>query len=264
MFIIVEYVNSIIKAVRIIDIIKEAESMSYAEILRRFAIPKSTLSKILATLEAEELVRREPERGRYQLGVKLIEWGGFARSNLEIRDISRPIIKELQETFDCTVHLSVVAHGEVLPIESVESKTWHWYHFRYPVAIGIPAPMHATGDGKAILAFLDAEEADRIITEKGLESFTPTTITNPASLRAELEEIRRVGFAVSDGEHDELIRSVAAPIFNHEGHVIAAVSVLGLASRITRKLVPGISKRVMGATAEISRLLGHARVAAST
>jgi DNA-binding IclR family transcriptional regulator len=259
----VEYVNSIMRAVQIIDIIKQEESASYTRILKQCPIPRSTLAKILATLEAAELVRREPEHGRYELGVKLIEWGGYARSNLEIRDISRPIMKELQEAFICTVHLSVEAHGEVLPIDSVESKTWHWYRFRYPVALGIPAPMHATGDGKAILAFLEPERIAQIVREKGLERFTPTTITDSASLDAELEEIRRVGFAISDGEHDELIRSVAAPIFSHEGHVVAAVSVIGLASSITPKLIPRISKRVVEATAEISRLLGHGQSGSS-
>ncbi|TVQ40492.1 MAG: IclR family transcriptional regulator [Spirochaetaceae bacterium] len=252
-----EYVNSILKAVRIIDVIKESGALSYAEILKRYPIPKSTLFKILSTLEAEELIRREPERGRYHLGVKLIEWGGYARSRLEIRDISRPIMKELQEASDCTVHLSVIADGEVLPIESMEARNWHWHHFKYPVAIGVPAPMYATGDGKAILAFLDKKEVDRIINQKGMERFTSTTIPDPLSLEAELQKIRRFGFAVSNGEHDEMIRSVAAPIFNDENVVIAALSVLGIFSRITPERVPEIAEQVMRATAKVSCLLGH-------
>ncbi|MEW5816617.1 MAG: IclR family transcriptional regulator [Spirochaetota bacterium] len=252
-----DLVNSIIKAVRILDIIKEKGPLTYIEILKLYPLPKSTLFKILSTLEAEELIHRGPDRSRYHLGTKLIEWGGVARSSLEIRTISRPILKKLQEKLDFTVHLTVVAHGEVLPIESMESGNWYWHHFRYPVAIGIPAPMYATGAGKAILAFLDQNEIDKIISEKGMEKFTETTITDPVLLRVELEKIRSRGYAVSNAEHDELIRSVAAPIYNNDGRVIAAISVLGLVSRITPERVPGIAEQVVEAAKEISYLLGY-------
>jgi DNA-binding IclR family transcriptional regulator len=153
--------------------------------------------------------------------------------------------------------LTVVAHGEVLPIESIESVNWYWHHFKYPVAIGIPAPMYATGAGKAILAFLDQNEIDIIIKKKGMEKFTETTITDPNLLRLELEKIRNRGYAVSNAEHDELIRSVAAPIYNNDGRVIAAISALGLVSRITPERVPDIAEQVIKAAKEISRLLGY-------
>jgi DNA-binding IclR family transcriptional regulator len=249
-----DLVNSVVKAVRILDLLKEHGPCSYTELLNKLAMPKSTLFKLLGTLEAEELVRRDSENGRYHLGVKLIEWGAGSRAQLEIRNIARPFMKELSETLDCTVHLTVMAHDEVLPIESCESGAWYWHHFKYPVAIGIPAPLHATGAGKAILAFMREADIVRIIRDKGLERYTASTIDDPESLKQELETIRRNGYAVSNAEHDDLIRSVAAR--NHDGNVVAALSVLGLVTRVTEDRVPEIARLVTKAAREVSRLCG--------
>lgn len=252
-----DQVNSIVRAVGIIELLKDKGRLSYSEILRQLPLPKSTLFKILGTLEEQEIIRRDLETGRYQLGVKLIEWGGEARAQLELRTLARPFMQRLNELLESTVHLAVVVHGDALPIESVESGTWYWNHFKHPVAIGIPAPLYCTGVGKAIMAFLDAGEIDRLIREKGLRKFTANTITKRGLLLAELREIRRRGYAVSNGEHDELIRSVAAPIRNHDGHVIASIGVLAIVQRIPLERVEEIAGQVVAASEEISRLLGY-------
>ncbi|MFA6507949.1 MAG: IclR family transcriptional regulator [Treponemataceae bacterium] len=252
-----DLVNSIIKAVRILDVLKSRGSLTYIEIMKQTPLPKSTLFKILSTLEAEELVRRDPDSGRYQLGVKLIEWGSGARSQLEIRKIARPFMKKLSENLDCTIHLTVLAHGEVLPIESFDSGNTYWHNFSFPGGVGIPAPLHATGAGKAILAFMNKEEIENVIKKKGLEKFTEHTITDPKRLLAVLEDIRKKGFAVSDAEHDDMVRSVAAPIRDHDGQVIASLSALGIVSRITLELVPEVAQKVIEAAQEISRLFGY-------
>ena len=252
-----DLVNSILKAVRILDILNEKGPLGFIEIFKRTPIPKSTLFKILATLEEAGIVVRDQESARYRLGMKLIEWGGGARSQLEVRDIARPLMRTLSEEIDCTVHLTVIAHHEVLPIESIESGNWYWHHFKYPVAIGISAPMHATGAGKAILAFLKEEEIQVIIREKGLRRFTDNTITQIDALQEELENIRNNGYAVSDAEHDDLIRSVASPIRDQDGRVVAALSALGIVSRLTFEKIDTIAPRVRASADEISRLMGY-------
>lgn len=253
---IMDLVNSIIKAVGILDLLKRHGKLSYAEMLKKTELPKSTLFKILSTLESEELVCKDLESGHYHLGVRLIEWGSGARSQLEIRKIARPFIKTLSDSQDCTVHLSVMTHDKVLPIESFESGSSYWHTFSFPGGVGIPAPLHATGAGKAILAYLSTEEIESIIRRKGLEKFTKTTISDPDRLRADLEEIRRRGYATTFGEHDDMVRSVAAPIFDHEGQVIASISALGPASRFTVERIPELAKLVVSAAREISHLFG--------
>lgn len=254
-----DYVNSILKAVNILDLLKRQGNMSYAEILKQTKLPKSTLFKILSTLESEELVAKDHETARYRLGVRLIEWGSGARSQLEIRKIARPYIKELSDSQDCTVHLCVMTHDQVLPIESFDSGNSYWHTFSFPGGVGIPAPLHATGAGKAILAFLPADEIETIIRRKGLESFTKTTIADPDRLRADLEETRKRGYATTFGEHSEMVHSVAAPIFDHEGQVIASISMLGPASRFTHQHMVKLAELVVSAASQISHLLGFTK-----
>jgi len=250
-------VNSILRAIRILDILKESDPLSYMAILKRMDIPKSTLFKVLATMEQADLIRRDPETNKYQLGVKLIEWGTASRSQIEIRKIASPFMRMLNDKLDCTIHLIMIVHDEILNIESIESKNWYWHHFKYPVAIGFSAPLHCTGPGKVMLASLSEADVKDLIRKKGLEKFTENTITDKKALHEELEQIRRQGYAVSNAEHDELIRSVAAPIRNHEGTVIAAISVLGIVSRVTEQRVPEIAGLVVDAANEISQQMGY-------
>ena len=251
-----ELVNSIVKAAKILRLLETHGSLSFNELLRCYPLPKSTLSKTLHTLEVEELIRKESESNKYQLGNRLIELGSAARSSLEIRNICRPFMNKLHEALDLTVHLGIIAHGEVLPIESIESGNWYWHHFKYPVSVGISAPIYATGAGKAILAFLQKEEIEEILSQK-LISFTKSTKSDKEELLKDLENIRKLGYAVSNAEHDEMIRSIAAPIFNSDGKVIASLSVLGLAQKINQSRTKEISKEVVSATKEISHIFGY-------
>jgi len=258
-----ELVNSIVKAARILDLLKSQGTLSYIEILKQFPLPKSTLFKILLTLESEELVRRDAATGKYELGVKLIEWGSGARSQLEIRKIALPFMQKLSEDINCTIHLAVVSHGEVLPIESFESGSTTWPHYLFHGGIGIPAPLHATAAGKAILAFMKSDEMEATVKVKGLKKFTENTITSMQGLRSAFADIRRTGYAVSYSEHYEMVRGVAAPIRDHEGKVFASLSALGITSRITPEWVPEIAVQMMAATNEISRLFGYSGKAAA-
>jgi IclR family acetate operon transcriptional repressor len=151
----------------------------------------------------------------------------------------------------------VVSRGEVLPIESYESGSTIWPHHIFHGGVGIPAPLHATAAGKAILAFMPEDDVGRTIREKGLQKFTEHTLTDPDSLRGALAEIRRCGYAVSYSEHNEMVRGVAAPIRDHDGKVFASLSALGTVSRITPESIPELAVHVVKAADEISRLFGY-------
>lgn len=259
-----ELVNSIIKAVRILDLLKSQGSLGYIDILKQYPLPKSTLFKILLTLESEELVRRDEASGKYELGVKLIEWGTGARSQLEIRKIALPFMQKLSEDINCTIHLAVVSHGEVLPIESFESGSTTWPHYLFHGGVGIPAPLHATAAGKAILAFMTQRDLENTLKGKGLQKFTENTISTMPALREALADVRRTGYAVSYSEHYEMVRGVAAPVRDHEGKVFASLSALGVTSRLTNEWLPEIALQVIAAANEISRLFGYSGSAAKT
>ena len=252
-----EPVNSILRAVHVLDILKDEGTLSYMEILKRMDIPKSTLFKILTTLEDQELVKREQDTNRYRLGVKLLEWGAGAQSQLEFRKIALPFMQKLSEDLDCTVQLTVVVQQELLPIESIESKTWFWQPFKFPGFLGQTSPLHCTAAGKVALAFMAEQERDQVIRDKGLARYTENTITNKKALLAELKQIREKGYSISNAEHDELIRAVACPVRDHTGKVIAALSALDVVTRMKPERALQVAEPVKRTVAEISRHLGY-------
>jgi DNA-binding IclR family transcriptional regulator len=254
-------VNSVVKAIRILDRIRTAGPLTFSDVHKALDLPKSTVYKILATLETEGFVRRDPESARYSLGVRLIEMGTGARAQLEFRKIALPLMQELSEAIDCTVHLSVLSHRDVLPVEAFESGSNTWPRMLFHGGVGIPAPIHATAAGKAILAFLDHATQDDVLGTTPLARHSPRTIVDRAKLRVELGRIRRRGYAVSEGEHSEMVWGVAAPIHDHDGAVFASLSALGIAARLTPERIPGVGEKVMGTAAEISRQLGFTATA---
>jgi DNA-binding IclR family transcriptional regulator len=117
-------------------------------------------------------------------------------------------------------------------------------------------PLHSTGCGKVLLAYLEPAERNRIITERGLPAATRNTITTPQELERAMAEVRQCGFAVDDEEHDEGVRCVAGPVHDHTDKVIAAVSLSGPTSRVTKEKIPVLSRLVTQACLELSMALG--------
>ena len=251
-------VNSVVKAVRILDRLRTAGPLTFSEVQKVLDLPKSTVHKILATLEQEDLVRRDRDTARYSLGVRLIELGSGARAQLEFRKIALPLMQELSETIDCTVHLSVLSHRDVVPVEAFESGSKTWPRYLFHGGVGIPAPIHATAAGKAIAAFLDDADLHEALGDGELARHTSHTIVDRARLRAEFARIRRRGYAISEGEHFEVVWGVAAPIHEHDGRVVASLSALGIAARLTPERVPDVAAKVVGTAVAISRRLGYA------
>jgi DNA-binding IclR family transcriptional regulator len=126
-------------------------------------------------------------------------------------------------------------------------------------AIGRRASAHSTAVGKAMLAFMSQKEVENIIEEHGLPVCTPNTITDKEALLRELERVRQQGYAVDDIENEDGIRCVGAPIFDHQGKPVAALSVSGPAFRLSMERVKELTGAVTSTALEISRQLGYLR-----
>jgi len=221
--------------------------------VRAMTIGKPSVYRLLNTLQAFHLVSKEPEAGLYRPGPGLIELAQKGLERFEIRGIALPYLEDLQKKTNETVHLAILDSGEVVYLEKREStQTIRMYS-----AVGRRGPVHCTGLGKAILAFLPEEERRRILKEKGLKAYTPNTITSFSEFEAECERIRERGFAFDLGEHEEEIRCVAAPIFDHTGHPIAALSVAIPAFRTNHTLLEQFGLEVARAARAISVELGY-------
>jgi DNA-binding IclR family transcriptional regulator len=246
-------VNTLLKAVKILEALSQKSDQGISELARELGIPKSSTHAILETLDSEGLVERSQASGKYHLGVRLIEIGNRAQLELDICRIAAPFLNGLNQEFDETVHLTVLDRDEVLYVDCLESRK----RLRTYSVIGIRAPLYCTSVGKAILAFLPEDEIRRIAREKGLARITDNTITSEERLLGEMALTRVRGWAIDDMEHEDHIRCAGAPVFNERGQAFAAISVSGPAERNTHERLEAIVPTLVGAANEISRRLGY-------
>ncbi|MCP4403486.1 MAG: IclR family transcriptional regulator [bacterium] len=245
-------VKSVVRAVQILEFLGSNEGANVTDISKELDYPKSTTHEILATLERERLITKDRHH-RYQLGLRLFELGSMAQAELEIRRVAAPFMKQLNVELGETVHLTVLEGNEVLYVDCLESSK----RLRTYSVIGVRAPLYCTSVGKAILAFLDDEEIERILRITTFEKFTENTIIDKTFLKGELRTIAQRGYAVDNMEHEEGLRCIGAPIRNRMGSVFAAVSVSGPSQRITLGNVSEIGKVVMTQAEKISEQLGY-------
>src|SRR5260370_5309805 len=148
--------------------------MNNSEISRKLAIPKSSASYILRTLERRGYLRREAETGRYRLGLKILSLGGDAQANLDIADVALPFMRMLGEKIRMTVHLAVLDQGEAVYIEKVEAPGF----FKGNTWAGRRMFLHSTTAGKCLLAWLPKRAIEKMWRQQGLKKRTPQTITS--------------------------------------------------------------------------------------
>ena len=249
------YIRSIVRAIKILEAFTTKTKMGITEISKMLKIPKSTSHSIVSTLEKEGILEKDLESNKYYLGIKLFELGDKARENFELRNVAISYLKELNEMFDETVHLTIPEDGEVLYIECFESTK----RLRTYSVIGVRAPMYCTAVGKAILAFLPDNEIDKIINESELKKFTKNTITDKEKLKLELQKIRKNGYAIDNMEHEEGVRCVGAPIKNKSGYPLASISISGPSQRITDELIPKLAFHTIRVANTISERIAYRR-----
>ncbi len=224
-----------------------------AQLAQHLGAPRTTVFDILRTLEERRMVQRDAASGLYSLGLHTIELGYGAVRSFGVRRTLAPVLQALNEELDETVHLTVLDNQEVLYIDCYESSK----RLRTYSVIGIRGPLHCTSVGKAILAWLPAEQQKELLAAISYERFTEHTIVTPMDLMADLERTHARGYSVDDVEHEEGVRCIGVPVFDHQGGVAASISVSGPTQRISWERVPILAPRIMEAAAEMSRRLGH-------
>jgi IclR family transcriptional regulator, KDG regulon repressor len=246
-------VQSVDRALTILDILKEnSRGYGVTELSNRLDVSKSTIHRLLMSLLKKGWVRQDKETEKYLLGLKLIEFGQTVSENLDIRKLASPYLHHLAEITGETAHLVILDQHEIVYIDKIESTQT----IRMFSQVGKRAPLHCTGVGKAILAFLPEEQVDTIIETKGLPKFTEKTITSREQLFRHLQEIKNRGYSIDDEEHELEIKCAAAPILNFKGDIVAGVSVAGPIMRISDEKLNYMAKEVLKVSKELSTLLG--------
>jgi DNA-binding IclR family transcriptional regulator len=216
----------------------------------RCGLNRSTAWRILATLEAEGLVERDPVTGRYGVGYALVALGVAAGHEPLVRRAHGPL-RALAEACDETAGLAVPRQLQLVYVDQVQAP-----HVMAANWLGRPTPLHATSTGKALLAWLSEDEAGAALPGR-LERYTDTTITTRAVLRAELAAIRERGFAVSRGELEPALWGVSAPVPDG-GRAIAVVSVWGTETRIRARGLDALGARTVATAQEIAAAVSAA------
>lgn len=235
---------------RILEELGRSGPMGLNEVTQRTGVSKSTVFRILTTLNALGYVIRDPDRN-YCNSPALRDLVPEEALVAVLKLLALPQMLELRDRFGETVNLGRLHHDRVTYLEVVPSE----FALRLHERPGESVSVHASALGKAILAFKPREFAESLLTSRKLEMFTRHTITDPAKLLEELDEVRRQGFAFDRGESSPLATCVAAPILGSDGDSIAALSISGPTSRFNpANSSPVIDSLILAANA-ISRQL---------
>jgi len=229
------------------------DGLGVSEVASELGVHRSTASRLLGTLAASRVVERDEPSARYRLGARIVGLAASAVSRLPVVSQARPELEHLSLASSETANLSildgthVVYVDQVTPAQTVVMASW----------VGRRSPAHASSSGKVMLAFGDPVMRDQVLRGR-LEAITPKTVTDPARLRAVLEQIRRRGYAVSTGELEDGLVTMAAPVVV-DGRAVAAVSLSGPSFRIPARDVSRLARQLVDAAAAV----GH-RIAGRT
>jgi DNA-binding IclR family transcriptional regulator len=221
-----------------------------SEAAEAIGMPRSSTHALMRSLVETGLLS-SPGRGRYRLGWRIVELYEIMRAGVDLRAAAAPVLKSLNEETGETTNLAVLERGEVLYLDKVASRLQLSVHGLRP---GTRLEPHCNALGKALLAFTNPVEAERIIRANPLKRFTRNTITDPDTLLTALEEIRQAGVAYENEEVVDDVACVAAPVRDPYGASIAAVSVTVPVPRMRTKRIP-LTKAVRAAAADITRRL---------
>ncbi|MGA5700570.1 IclR family transcriptional regulator [Peterkaempfera bronchialis] len=238
------------RAISIVEFIAE-RARSLNEVAAHLGMHKSSALRLLQTLEANGFARRT-EDGRYVLGTRLISLAQQSLDALDTRQAAAPHLRRLHHACGHTIHLAELVGSEIVYADKVEAEDAVRIYSR----IGRPASLHASAVGKVIMAFLDPQRADRLLSAAALTPHTGTTFTTRAALDDELARIRTRGWAVDDGEFEGFVNCVAAPIRDTTGAVCGAVSITSLKVIAPLSELTALVPALLRTADDISRELG--------
>lgn len=215
-------IQSLARAFEILQYFQTETELGISEIAELMGLSKSTVHGLVNTLTAYNYLEQSAQTNKYRLGLKLFELGNIVQSRMDVRQEARPWCQILAEKYRTTVHLATHAEGELIYIDKVDTN--HSSVVVYS-QVGKRAPMHCTGVGKALLAYMPQEYLDRYIFSRPLEKVTKNTIDDKEGLIAELALVKERGYAIDNEEIEPGLHCIAAPIFDTRDSPTIALSV---------------------------------------
>lgn len=247
-------VQSVDRALTVLTLLARHGELGVTEIAGDLGVHKSTAFRLVSTLEAHDLVEQVADRGKFRLGVGVLRLAGASTVRLDLVQESRPVTARLAQQVGETVNVTVMSGHEALYLDQVSGPSALALHNW----VGQRIPLHATSNGKVLLAHADPALVAELLGPEGpgLRRYTGRTVIDPAVLRRELEEVRDQGWSVAVDELEEGLTAIAAPVRGLDGSVVASVSASGPTFRLTAGRTGEVAGQVVAAADEISGRLG--------
>lgn len=241
-------VQSVDRALTVLEILASRGVAGVTEIAGELGVHKSTASRLVAVLESRGFVEQLADRGKYRLGFGVVRLAGALTVQRDLAHESRRACEALAADVGETVNVAILDGDRAINISevrgpaSIASHNW----------VGQSTPLHATSSGKVLLALAPTQP----LTDP-LPRYTDSTLVDVAALERELDLVRERGWASTVEEYEVGLNALAAPVHDHEGAVVAAVSVSGPSYRLSPEVFATVVPRLLRATGEIGRRLGH-------
>jgi IclR family transcriptional regulator, KDG regulon repressor len=247
--------TTITKVCRVLEEFRSRPSIGVSDLARRTDLLPSDVHRILTSLQYCGYIDQDPETKRYRLGCGLLKLGLIAGERIRLRAASRPLLQRISEELDATALLAMFDRRE-LEVFLVEQIDCPGESFLKP-GLGSPSGPHCTALGKTIMACMDRETTLRAVNKSGMPRMTSHTITDMAVLEDEFAKIRQQGYST---DHEESIKGaccLAAPVRDHTGAVVAAISASLMTDHFFRKNESRLASVVKSAAAELSASIGY-------
>lgn len=246
-------VQSIDRALDIIEVLSESQKeMGVTEIAERVGLHKSTAHRIISTLAARGYINKT-DKGAYKIGLQLIEAVSCYINSLELQTEARPYVAQTTAELGLTAHLGVLDGDQVVYIEKMDV----FSNVRMYSQIGVRVHAYSCSLGKCLLSNYSAAQVRRIMANCSFIKFTKKTLGSIDELIADLELVRRRGWAIDDEEAEMGHRCIGAPIYDYRGDIIAAISASGPTASLTRDRIQPVAEYVRRQALEISRSMGY-------
>jgi IclR family KDG regulon transcriptional repressor len=244
------------RAVKVLELLSSSpQGMSLAQLAVQTKVPKSTMFRILFTLQQNSIVVEDHERKLFTLGMKLLDWGNAALSKIDLKTIAHTHLLTLAHETRESFYLAMLDHDEVILIDHVDTpEIW-----KMVTRLGHRSPFHCTASGLVLTSDLPSEEVDAMIERQGLRKYTSKTVTTPAKLKRRIEEVKKQGFAIADGEYKTDLCAMAVPVWDHSGQVVASLMTAVPSDRINRekRIVDDLLSVLRREALHISKRIGY-------
>jgi len=244
--------KTVVRSMDLLNLFLNHMKLNINEMVQLSGIPKTSVHRMIGSLEEMGFLHKDKD-GRYSLGLLFLQFGNLVAERLDIRHIALEGMQKLRDEIGEAVHLVLRDGHESIYIEKLDTD----HPVRLFTKIGKKAPLYAGASSRIILAFMPEQEREAYLEEVELKPIGSGTIISKEELRASLTLSRQTGYSFSRSELENYTAELSAPLFDHSGQIIAALSIAGLEVHFGEEQLPNLIQKVTSAAHEISRKLGY-------